>query len=511
MFNTVLRPNQNRIGVSNAISRPAPVGGLNALESLANMSPDHAIILDNWFPKESEVEIRNGSSNHATGSGTYETIMSYDDGANKQLLVASSAGIYDVTVAGDPPITLSTANTDGQFQHVNFANSGGHFMPMVNGVDDYRYYNGSAIVVGGITGVTGSDLINVMAHKRRLFFVIKNTLKFAYLPVNSITGAASTFDLGPLCNYGGKLMAIGSWSIDAGDGMDDVIAFITSNGEVIVYQGTDPATASDWSLVGVYKIGSPIGYRCMMDFGGDLIVVTIDGDVSLAKALIASRTSNDPALSKNIQPLLKRDIAAYSGYFGWKGVLYPKGNMLLFNVPKSGGTAIQYVMNTTTKAWCTFSGWNMTDMTIHDDKLYFVDGATVVLADTGEDDDGTPVTADALSAFDYFGSSSTRKDFSMIRPAISSVQRITPAISVNVDFKIKAPTQTPAFSGSDGSPWDTSPWDTSPWGGDSSVTTDWISANTTGHSGAIRMKISRNAGKVSWIATDWIIERGGYL
>jgi hypothetical protein len=43
---------------------------------------------------------------------------------------------------------------------------------------------------------------------------------------------------------------------------DDYAAFITSEGQVAVYSGADPASSTTWSLVGVFDIGAPIGRRC---------------------------------------------------------------------------------------------------------------------------------------------------------------------------------------------------------------------------------------------------------
>ena len=41
---------------------------------------------------------------------------------------------------------------------------------------------------------------------------------------------------------GGKLLFGATWSIDAGDGTDDKCVFVTDNGEVLVFTGSDPGT-----------------------------------------------------------------------------------------------------------------------------------------------------------------------------------------------------------------------------------------------------------------------------
>ena len=42
--------------------------------------------------------------------------------------------------------------------------------------------------------------------------------------------------------------AVAGWPQDGGQGIDDLTLFITSEGEVLVYAGSDPSNADDWSL-----------------------------------------------------------------------------------------------------------------------------------------------------------------------------------------------------------------------------------------------------------------------
>ena len=53
----------------------------------------------------------------------------------------------------------------------------------------------------------------------------------------AVAGAASMFDLGQIFTEGGYLMAMATWTVDAGYGVDDLAVFITSEGEVAVYRG----------------------------------------------------------------------------------------------------------------------------------------------------------------------------------------------------------------------------------------------------------------------------------
>ena len=94
-------------------------------------------------------------------------------------------------------------------------------------------------------------------------------------------------DLGSVFRRGGRIEACYTWTIDAGAGADDHFAIITSNGEVAVYRGTDPSSASDWSLIGVFMLGHPLGRRCGTKMGGDLVINSTEGLLPLSKALLS--------------------------------------------------------------------------------------------------------------------------------------------------------------------------------------------------------------------------------
>jgi hypothetical protein len=70
------------------------------------------------------------------------------------------------------------------------------------------------------------------------------------------------------------------------------LVFVTDQGEVMVYRGTDPSSASTWALIGIWIVGAPIGNRCLMKYGGDLLVLTLDGldPACVCVAIIAVRS-----------------------------------------------------------------------------------------------------------------------------------------------------------------------------------------------------------------------------
>jgi hypothetical protein len=496
-------------------SLPAPTGGWNARDPLAQMDKLDAVILDNIFPQTKEVVLRYGYTTHVTGVGAstaVNSLMAYNSPTTNKLFGAAGANIYDMTNAGTVGAAVVTGQTSDKWQHVNMTTAGGSFLILVNGADNMERYDGSSwtAVSGAITNVATTSIINLNVFKRRLWMVEKNSLKIWYLPVDSITGAAAALDFSGIFKLGGYLMSMGTWSLDAGDGLDDYAAFVTSQGEVAVYKGTDPSSATTWTLQGVFVIGSPIGRRCLVKYGGDMLMISKDGLLPMSKALMSSRVNTRVALTDKIQQAASEATTTYGANFGWETMLYPAENMLLMNVPTSATTSEQYVMNTITGSWCRFTGWNATCWERFNDLIYFGTLDGVNLAWSGQSDNGANINAEALQAFNYFGND-MEKRFTLARPILSS--NGTPGISIglNVDFDLSAPVGTPTFSPTTYGIWDTGLWDAALWGGDYQIKKDWLGVNGIGRCAALHMKLALMGILLKWASTDYIYEDGGFL
>ena len=332
-----------------------------------------------------------------------------------------------------------------------------------------------------------------------------------YLPTQSIAGAAVAFDLRAFAPHGGYIMAIGTWTIDAGYGVDDLLAFVTSNGDVIVYRGTDPASASTWALVGVWWIGSPVGRRCLMKYNGDLLILCKDGIIPMSSLLQSSRTNPKVALSDKVQSQISTSIANYSGNFGWQLQLFPKEDMLLLNVPVALGSQEQYAMNTLTKAWTDFTGWYANCWTLFGDNIYFGGNTVINRAWNTNADGGGAIAGNFLQAFNYFGTPGQQKKFTMMRPTMYT--NGTPSLqgSINVDFETAAPTSNLSTPALVGAIWDVGLWDVAVWGDVQPVSRLWQGAFGVGYCGAPRFASTSTGITIEYISTDVVYERGGIL
>jgi hypothetical protein len=306
------------------MSYPAPVGGWNARDSLAAMKPIDAIVLDNWFPSTSYVEIKGGYAEHATGmTGNGKTLAVYNamNGTNT-MWATTASGTYNVTSAGAVGASVA-ARTNGKHQWTMFGDGTNNWLIMCNGADKPLYYDGTSwVAVDGasspaLTGVTTTNLIQPFVSKGRLYFIENNSLSFWYLAAGAAGGALTEFDLSGVAKKGGYLMAGATWTVDAGDGPDDRVVFITSEGEIIVYAGTNPSSATSWALVGVYDLGNPLGRRCLTKYGGDLVVLTQNGAFPMAAALQSATVDYKLALSFKIENAFNNIARTNGGVFGW--------------------------------------------------------------------------------------------------------------------------------------------------------------------------------------------------
>lgn len=497
-------------------SIPAPVGGWNARDSIANMEPMDAYQLTNFFPSVNNIVLRGGYENWVTGiSGQVQTLANYSTGVADKLFAWAGTSIYDATTQGAVGAAVKTGLVNAKWEHINVTTAGGSYLYAVNGVDAPLLYDNStwesitAISTIAITGVTTTTLSNIALFKNRVWFIQKDTLKAWYLPTSSVGGAAQVLDLSSIARYGGTLVDLDTWTLDAGYGADDNLVFVTSNGEVIVYSGTDPSNSATWALIGVWKLGAPIGNRCMLKYAGDLLIITQDGLVPLAGSLQSSRLDPKVALSNKIQGALLAATTNYGGNFGWEILYSAKNNALWVNVPVSVGSQEQYVMNNITKSWCNFTGWAANCWANFNDDPYFGGNGVVCKAwDAGYVDGVANIQTTALQAFNYYESRGVKKYFTRARPSIFTDGVPAVFAGMNVDFNVADTTASLSFSPSTVGLWDTGVWDTAIWGAGLQITNNWQGITGIGYCGGIQLKSSSSGLQVEWAATDVVYQTG---
>lgn len=521
MRTAVLKKSIRGHQVSQSYSMPAPVGGWNAVDSIASMPESDANILDNFFPEPEDVRVRKGQFNHVTGIGSQvESLMPYNEpDGTMTLFCAAGTAFYDVTSSGAVGAAVQSSLTNARWQSLNFTNSSGTtYLCCFNGVDGPRYWDSSAWTTitaassPAITGITPTQIINAISFKRRMYLVQKDSLKFWYLPVDSVGGLAKSFDLAGIADKGGYIMSIATWTLDSGEGMDDYFVIVTSEGQALVYKGTDPSSSTTWSLAGVWNLGEPIGRRCLMKFQGEILFISVDGVFPLSQELIASRADPTAALTYKIRSAMSSATALYKTNYGWQLLHYPQANMLLLNVPiAEGSTQEQYAMNTITKAWGRFQAVDANCWCIFNEKPYF--GGNGIVGEFWQvlDDNGSDIAFDVQQAFSYFGTKRL-KQFKSMRPNLLSNGSPEILMGVNVDFDTTPITGTASFTPTTSPLWDTAVWDSSVWGSDNLLAyLDWQTVHGVGTTAAPRMKGQVQGIELRFAASDHLYENGGVI
>jgi len=315
-----------------------------------------------------------------------------------------------------------------------------------------------------LTNVATTALSQVWLFKERLFFVEKDTTSVWYLPVESIGGAATEIDLGSIFQKGGSVLFGATWSLDSGSGLDDVCLFVTDQGEVAVYEGTNPANASTWSLVGVYDIGLPLNKHGFFKAGGDLAILTEDGIIPVSEALKKDRAAlQTVAISYPIEDAWRDGVSGATASHPVSVTLWQSRTFLLIGTPLlDGNKYVSYVANARTGAWGRVTGWDVRCSAVAQDQLYFGNSNGKVLkADTGGDDDGSAYTAEYVPKFSYSDVMRTANFASLTYRASEEVDF---NLYAHADYVIDPMTPPQPIDIYDDSAWGTGIWGTFVWG-----------------------------------------------
>lgn len=512
----------NRAVKSKEITVPAPIMGLNRKQPLSAMEPLFAVTMDNYIPLDSKVELRSGYTLYAT-LGTQatptkvKTLAAYHYPSHNKFFAVYGGKIWDITT-GSSPSDLGVTLTNDYCQWVQYKN----YIYFMNGADTPQAYytdgNGDPhIGAWGFsgTGLTDTKIISGTVSKEFLWFVEKGSLKVWYsATAGNVSGTLKSFDLAQIAKWGGELMAVANWTIDGGTGIDDYTAFITSEGEVMVYSGANPDDATNWELKGNYKISKPIGYRCTMKYQGDVVIICQDGYFPMGKALAASNAGDSlVAYSDNIRGLVIERTANNKWREGWQSVVYNKKGYAIFNVPVSEQFE-QHVVNVATGAWCRFTNIRAACWCVFEDNLYFGSDWQVFKFDDGNSDNGTVIEGKVEQAFNDFGISGIKK-IALLNPRTASSAPYNLTIYADMDYRNRNLQYENNIGYSGGTLWDVSYWATPEnqityWATDkvSEIQSQWIMCSAVGVKASIIFKTKTKGVLIDWFETGVRYEVG---
>lgn len=482
-------------------------GAAEVLYALNGADPPLLFDGTTWWPISATTATITGITNAASAVVTINTVS----GANP-FSIGNNVGFQGVAgmtqINGLVGNITATGGSSGAWTFTVNINSSGFGVYSSGGtVNPY-------VLTGGPSPL--SSLAYVTRFKSRLYFIQVGTFNVYYLPQNVFAGALTLLPMGPNFNQGGSLALMATNSVDNAAGINDYAAFVSTQGEVVLFQGYDPSQVSTWYEAGHFQIGTPLatGRRGWTKIGSDAAVLTSDGLIPLSKALVADRSQPLIAITDKIRVAINTEAQSYAANQGWQVLLYPMGQKIVINVPTvSFSATFQHVQNTISGAWSTWgllnSSWNANCFELMGNNMYYGTNGSVAQCDTGTSDDGNPYIVTAKPAFSYFGDPEKLKIFTQCQPIFQVTGGLVVTINMLTDFDTTAATNTVPISTQTGAVWNVSLWNVSFWSDAQRIAKPWIGLAATGYSASMQMRANVAGLTAKWQSTNYLYKKGG--
>lgn len=435
---------------------PAPTGGLNGSDPWYDMDEKDAVAIQNVNPLYNYSKCRLSFAAVGAGSGVAsdsqarplfsniatDKTFSFVTPINGRLYTVTSAGAWTNQMAYSRTNFLSC-----QFRGKLF---------IANGTNTPVDWSGTVFTnpTGWTgTGLTASDLKSPWVYKERLFFTTAANDVW-YAPIDAITGALTKLPMQSKLTRGGQIV-FGGQTFSPGETERSALwVLVTSEGEVIVYSGQDPA-ASDWQFYGRYYLSKPLSYASFFNYAGDFHIITAQGIVAMSDVLADRREgANYITISKKIDPLIGSFAVGVGSSlfdsFPISGAVSTYENLLyvgpipisIYPAPANPLGAGYFVMNLATKAWSWYvpplTSYGISTPATADGIVYYIgNGTNFELWKTGQSSlydvggSNLPIEWFIASAFTNDRGAYNKK-FNKIRPIVKNV--LSPTIGAYIDF-----------------------------------------------------------------------------
>ena len=493
----------------------APLQGLSHFADLNEANPMLASILTNWVVEDDRITVRPGYTKmgQIAGNPPIDTIIPFY-GVPQRLAFAAGDFIYDA--AGAYLAGPFATGINGVWSWTSFSNlSSIDYTIMTNAVSGVWSWDGSAAFVQeAITVPAGEPWIDphkfdkVLSHMNRLWFADSENLALYYLPIQQKSGQVDLFPLDVIFKRGGHIMALYTWTVDGGVGMDDAIAIFSSNGEVAIYSGVDPD--SDFNLVGIFRFDAPMSKDCIVNFGGDLYVMVSTGLVPMT-TMIRAESEQLGKSDLNVMREFEEQSRNHRSEPGWQVMINHHTGHAICNMPVGGGDYQQMVRKMPGQIWMKWEDLPARCWGWISNQSYFGsnDGGIYLMGPEYLSDNGVPIDADVRFAWSSFRSV-VKKNFKLMRLYSITDGHPRPYMDVEVDYNNQPPTNQPELTEgpSGGADWDTATWDVDAWATNSQPRQNWQGITGLGRVGAPRVRVSVLGCTLSLTGVDVLYELG---
>lgn len=448
---------------------PPPIGGLNKRDPLHAMASTDAITLDNWVPENSYVRERYGSSVFASiGSGTHVTMLHsvYISASDVDFLIASEANsndVYEIDSAGTiTNVDSASWATEGSYAF-NFNQD--LYVRSRSVSDAWLIYDSTAQTVASASFTDGGKYFGGGIYKGAIYMCGYSGVahpSFGYFNVGVVsTATIANWDLSQVAREGGLCLFVGSTTRAKAYAEDNLFVAITNRGEVLAYQGTHPSSGT-WSLVGIYKIPRPFGYKSFFYLGGHLYVWTVGGVISMADILSDVQSQGRyNTLSNKIDPLwadlatsTNLSLTNYSTVNNrFACAVNQKENLLYMIAPDNYCYCKNLLIDD--GGWFRVSGWPAYSIAVANDKTYIgsTDGRIIRVNDSAATGDYNPATAatdniatEMQLAYNYLDKPTKRKNITGVKVLSKYTDGLSITIDADIDYATATPTSVTAES-----------------------------------------------------------------
>jgi hypothetical protein len=400
----------------NKILIPPPRGGLNLHDNPLELNPIYATELTNFMPPTSTLEVRPAIERIIEINGQVRGMYSYTRGAIqvptlnieqpyrewsefaldkiiiKLLSYDGTTKIYEL----DPKTNMVTpiiydyitnrspsfSNDSAVFMNsLFFLDGGNQQIPYV--YNEQRGLNKMAWTIPATETVAATyveNIDNLVMYKGFLYANEIGTLKIYYINAQSadiesesnwiLDGTCFSptitdwFNLNGVLQMGGEIFRIDTISNTTNNSVTCYLVVISTNGEMLVYDGTSPADIANWKLVGNFKIPIPLNKFCFCKMEGDIVVATQNGLVSLQRVIFGGSTQITEALEWRLSSLFNdysfTNVTLKDFFFLQ---YFQTDRLLIFNVPiqvpcRFDGIKAGYKFNDTMNLLLTASSMN---------------------------------------------------------------------------------------------------------------------------------------------------------
>lgn len=491
----------------------APTGGWNTRAPLDQMGPEYAVKMINAFPDDGFVRTRKGFIQHCAitaNSSDVNTLVELPLANGTQKLIAcAGTQFYDVTSSSS--VALGPTITNSTWQHVLIGNR----VLFFNGSDTPQMYDGTTWSQPSFNGqvhtLTPSNLIQACQYKSRLFVVEKNTSYVWNSNTAAFQGQMHRIDYSYLLQKGGTVQFVASWSRDTGVGLTDYFVIVSSEGEVLLYSGSDPENANNWAIAGRFFLPEPVaGRRGYLGLGSDLLIIHKAGITPLSSLLAGGNNSTYASITANINQAFLAAAQDYGAADGWCAAYHSGGKAVYFNIPIPD-VAQQFVLNPDRGAWAQYTGMQAKVWSSFQNDIYFGGkNGRVFKAETGTLDNGAPIKSEVHLAYNYFKDRARIKRFTMIRPHVKSAPGETFSIGTDVDFK-EAPFTYTTQNTESGFNWNAGLWNQALWSAPKIRGEDVYSLTAFGRCASVSFAFESTTGPYEFYAAAITFETGGLL